>query len=154
MPGPPPKPTRQRRNKPATAAPPTAASSVARKRGKVPALPNRGRGRAWHPDTRKWWAHVWESPHAWRYSAVEMDGLLDLAGMVDTVNKLPPGDDRRLKWHAEIRMQRRDYGLTPADRLRLGWSEDDRPEGGPRAMPVVASDADEDDPRAVLRAVK
>lgn len=150
MPGPAPNPNRQRRNKAPTAARPPAWASALRK-GR-PALPNRGPGRAWHKDTKRWWEHVWSSPHAWRYSDVELDGLLRLAEIEDAINGMALGDPKRLPWLAEARMQRRDFGLTPADRLRLQWKEDEQPDM-PTAPPGGVFEDDED-PRAVLRAVK
>lgn len=160
MPGPVPKATRARRNKPATAAnlPSEAtARQAATKRGSVPALPNRGRGKAWHPRTKAWWAEIWESPLATRYLRVHRDLLFNLIELVDARNQLSPLDPMRLKLEAEIRMQRRDLGLTPVDQLRLGWTvaADVAPvvEGKPAGRVLPERDGESEDPRNVLRIV-
>ena len=120
MPGPPPKPAhmRQRRNKATTHA---TLPAVAARKGRMPKLPARGKGRGtWHPRVRAWWLDVWKSPMASEYLDVHRHGLEALA---ELRQQLHTAEDpsKMLALHAEIRHSQKDYGLTPLDLRRLQW---------------------------------
>ena len=151
MPGPPPNPNRQRRNKAVTAA--TLPSEAAAARQRVPLLPNRGPGKAWHKRTRAWWEASWKSPIAARWKKHHFEWMYELAELIDIRNKLPADElSKRLQVDAEIRMQRRDLGLTPADQLRMQWTDTVEPES--KAPAETVSMEQEPDPRNLLRMVQ
>ncbi len=120
MPGPPPKhpSMRQRRNKStARAHLPTEAEAAAACEN-VPDLPPRYDGKdevEWHDLTKGWWADVWRAPMATQYLQADYHGLVRLAILVDEFNF---GDYDKA---TEIRLQQKDFGLTPLDRHRLQW---------------------------------
>lgn len=145
--GPPPKPaaTRQRSNKPTTAA----KFETSELEQKAPALGRHPvKGVRWHERTRRWWREVWESPMAPEFLRADTDGLLMLAALID-----------RFWWEpsaplaAEIRLQRQCYGLTPIDRRRLQWEivrvRDAQQRPPRRGVPQLPPG----DPRAALRAI-
>lgn len=109
MPGPLPKSpqTRQRRNKPSTAATLEApkAAPIA-----LPAGPD------WHDLTLTWWNTIWASPMVAEWVDADVPGLILLA---DLVNRYWHDGDPKLA--AEIRMQQREYGLSPFARRSLQW---------------------------------
>lgn len=82
---------------------------------KTPALPKG----EWRSETKSWWRDIWKSPMAPEYDASDLHGLLILAVLVDAFWKEPSE-----KTAGEIRLQRRDFGLTPYDRRRLQWEID------------------------------
>lgn len=110
MPGPLPKPAalRQRVNRAATAA--TLAPSPAHETP-LPAG-------AWHPRAREWWEFVWRSPARGEWVAADVPGLLALAALIEAYWQRP-----RARTAREIRMQLREYGLTPYARHALGIRE-------------------------------
>lgn len=128
-------------------------------RARVPALPRLPAGDTWHPAAREWWAELWRSPMAREYLEVDRRALELLAVLEnDFWTATTPAE--RTKAATEIRLQRRDFGLTPYYRRRLEWtvSPDDDPDGGPggrrrsRARGVKQPSA-RDDPRRALHAV-
>lgn len=145
--GPAPKPEslRQRRNKKVGSAM-LEASNMGEN---VPELPNPD-GRVWHPLTLKDWNQWWTSEVASRYLPIDVSGLGQLAVMTDEFYKQP--DVSKMQ---EIRMQRKDFGLTPLDRSRLQW-EVVRAEEAERKMPQQhpIRRTGTNDPRSILMAVK
>lgn len=153
--------TRQRRNRPSTAATLSADPAIA-----VPALPEPGEDEdgeatSWHPMTRAWWADIWQSPMAPEYDESDVHGLFMLAAVVNDFWSTRSAKARR-EAASEIRLQSQRFGLSPIDRRRLQWEIDrgddaasrtrkrrDRVDNGDRPAPNPAVD-----PRAVLRAVK
>lgn len=129
MPGPAPNPNKQRRNKKTTAG-----VLVADPDRDVPALPafpptpekkHHETGELlppepWHPLARSFWNDVWTGPTGSQYGQAEEHGLLIIATLV---HKLYTCDDLETfqKLAAEIRLQRRDFGLTPMSRANLHW---------------------------------
>lgn len=164
MPGPNPKPraTRQRANRTSTRAnlPREDATWMRdRRAGKVPPLPNRGPRRGWHPRSRAYWNEIWRGPMREEYLKAHYYGLLELFELIDMRNKGGLLAADRLKLDQEIRMQQRDYGLTPMDMRRLQWEVDKGEEAQEKmaerkqrqaAKKAVAEAAD---PREVLRVV-
>jgi hypothetical protein len=132
MPGPAPKSDeqRQRRNRPATQA-----QLVANPQADVPPLPPlpteivRGhegeiveeRRPEWSPVVVEEWAAIWRSPMASQYTETDAHGLLQLMILTQALWDAD-GADSRQKLHAEIRLARRDFGLTPMSRASLHWS--------------------------------
>lgn len=70
----------------------------------------------WRPLTIAWWNTIWDSPMAGEWVDADVPGLLALAALVDAFWTL--GDP---KIAAEIRMQQREYGLSPLSRRQLQW---------------------------------
>lgn len=147
MPGPMPTGRAARRNKTTTKATLVRAHSVV-----APQLPDREAG--WHTQTVAWWTDIWASPMAPEFERADLHGLFVLADLWDAfwTSETPK---ERTALAAEIRLQRRDFGLTPLDRRRLQWeierAEDAQDRGARRRQaPPKAPTAD---PRAVLHAV-
>ena len=113
-----------------------------------PTGPYLDRHRKWHPMTRAWWLDVRRSSMASEFVAVDWQGLLMLAELVEAFWR-----DPTQALAAEIRLQRQCFGLTPIDRRRLQW-EIERGEQADqktrRRKPVPLTD----DPRANLSMVK
>lgn len=109
MPGPPPKPKgqRQRRNTTSTAA---SFEASAAQRIELP------EGRDWHPLTLAWWNTIWDSPMVAEWVDADVPALVLLA---DLVNRYWTEGDAKLA--AEIRMQQREFGLSPLSRRTLQW---------------------------------
>ena len=140
MPGPAPKPaaTRQRRNRTTTA------TVVEAPQASRPTLPT-----DYHDLTRAWWKTIWDSPIAGEWVDADVPGLIVLAQLVEDFWRAEPA--QRAKVAAEIRMQQREYGLSPFSRRQLQW-EVKRVEGAkPPAVrdPAVSTT----DPRKHLRAL-
>ena len=149
MPGPMPKPlsVRQRANKTSTRAS-LSAENAPRKR--APSLPRKA-GIEWHPMTRAWWRDVWQSPMADEYVRADEHALYRLAMLINEF-WLEPSQ----KLAAEIRLEQRDFGLTPLDRRRLEWSVEQAEAATTRRQQrrVRQAQGGEIDPREALRAVK
>lgn len=107
MPGPPPKPNRQRRNRTTTAATIEAAPA-----SRVDLPPYR----TWRQATCDWWDVIWASPIADEWADADVPGLLNLAVLQD---EFATTGDRAV--HAEIRMASREFGLSPLSRRQLQW---------------------------------
>lgn len=139
-----------RRNKSATKATLSLVHDV-----QAPELPGT---RAWHEQTRQWWADVWASPMAPEFDDSDRHGLFALACLVDDF-WLVDSARERAALSAEIRLQRQCFGLTPIDRRRLQWeiekSEEAVEKGRKRrnAAPAPAVSAADDPRSSVLRAV-
>jgi|SRR3990172_2842588 len=125
---------RQRTNKAATAATLTAESV------QVPSLPN---GVSCQ-ETRRWWEVIWASPMAAQWLTSDAEPLLRLALLVDQFWQVPTKE-----LAGEIAKHEARFGLTPLDRMRLQWKLEAAPE-----KPASQYQADEVDPRTLLRAVK
>ena len=147
MPGPMPKKNPARRNKTTTRATLPRDHDVT-----APALPEREQG--WHKQTVAWWADIWASPMAPEFEKADLHGLFVLADLWDAFWTADTPKERTAL-AAEIRLQRRDFGLTPLDRRRLQWeierAEDAQDRGTRRRQAPRTPVAD---PRAVLHAVK
>lgn len=112
--------TRQRRNRPTTAArlgPDTAAARRGRKVPKLPELTDEeGCPRSWHPMTAAYWDDLWRSPMSSEYVQADVHRLFMLAVLVDDFWRKPSAER-----HSEIRLAGQAFGLTPIDRRRLQW---------------------------------
>lgn len=135
--------TRQRRNRPTTAAKLNSEHDV-----RAPSLPEE---REWHAQTTAWWKDIWASPMAPEYLKADNHGLFALAILVDDFWTSESRKERR-ELMAEIRLQRVCFGLTPVDRRRLQW-EVERIESKKKSSPKPTEEGGED-PRSLLRAVK
>jgi hypothetical protein len=71
----------------------------------------------WHPMTIAWWNDIWPSPMAKQWHSSDIHGLYAVAYLYDRFFRHP-----NEKTHAEIRLARQPYGLTPLDRRRLEWT--------------------------------
>ena len=133
--------TRQRRNRSAPSAdlPPDGST---RPRG-----PYLDRKRKWHPMTRAWWLDVRRSSMASEFVAVDWQGLIMLAELVEQFWAMPSRD-----LASEIRLQRQCFGLTPIDRRRLQW-EIGRGEEADQKRKRRKPPTPADDPRANLSIV-
>lgn len=101
-----------------------------------------------HPQLRRWWRVIWQSPMAPRWLEADIERLYLVALLRNDFYH-----ERKAATAAEIRLQERDLGLTPLDRRRLEWSiagPSQKPE--PRLLDAPVEE--EVDPRMVLRAVK
>jgi len=122
--------TRARTNKASTAASLSdgtakpAAKRRARPRPKLPVrLDEFGDTMPWHAQTTRWWTDLWAAPMAKEYHSSDRHTLFVLAGLVeDYWRATSPG--ARKDAATEIRLQRKDFGLTPYDRRRLEWTID------------------------------
>ena len=144
MPSPIPKPAavRQRRNKAVT-------------RSLLPAvpmtlshqLPERSDGEAWRQEAIDLWRLAWASPMAAEFMDSDVPGLLLIADL--THRYWTTGN---FKVAAELRLQRREYGLAPLARRSLQWEVAKVKEAVTRAQeptkPRVVKD-----PRSVLHSV-
>lgn len=105
--------------------------------------------RKWHPLTIQWWQAIWPSPMAAEWHSSDVFGLYALAMLYDKVFK----SGGNAAAHAEMRLGRAPYGLTPIDRRRLEWTiesadkaqaeGDKRREAPPETAPAVPT-ADQD----------
>ena len=117
---------RQRRNRTSTGAtieaPPVTRTAL-------PSLPE-----GWHPLSLTWWSTIWASPMANEWVDADVPGLFALASLVNdfwsSARELAP------QLAAEIRMQQREYGLSPLSRRQLQW-EIKRVEAATKPTPVV-----------------
>lgn len=102
---------------------------------------------AWHPETRRWWRTIWASAISGRWIDAHVPGLRQLARLVDDYwRATDPVTAKQI--HAEIRMQSREYGLSPMAARSLNW-EFRRPiphQDTPSPLPPGA------DPRSILTA--
>jgi hypothetical protein len=130
VPGPAPKSeaTRQRRSMKKSM------SLVANPEAEVPALPDppetvvrddegavvERSAPAWHPVVLDEWAEIWRSPMASQYTPTDGHGLLQLMVLTQLFWSAEDGDKKK-QLHAEIRLARRDFGLTPMARASLHW---------------------------------
>lgn len=114
MPGPMPKdPTmRQRRNRTSTRAVLEPESNPIKRR---PPLPDNPMGE-WNDLTVRWWKDVWSSPLSGEFLRADLGSLFRLAILVDKFWKTG-----KLALAKEIRLQEREFGLTPMSRRRLQW---------------------------------
>lgn len=117
--------------------------------GEAPALPELGKGCAWHELTRRWWGRVWDSPMSGEYLPTDEDGLIRVAILVNDYYLEPKATTL-----AEIRLQEQRFGLSPLDRRRLEWeiakSEEAEEKRKRRAPPAKKTGTD---PRALLQMV-
>lgn len=153
MPGPTPKQasTRARRNKSSTGAVLNADHAIV-----APELPEGD----WHRLTLEWWRDLWASPMAPEYVDVDRHELYKLAMLVDDFWTTTSMKTRQ-ELSAEIRQQRKDFGLTPMGRRSLQWeierTEEAQDKGQRRrtkaADTTAAPSGGGNDPRAVLRAL-
>lgn len=129
-----------------------------------PKLPQRidgdGNTIQWHSMTVEWWDDMWASPMAAEYHSSDRHGLFILAGLVeDYYRALSPTG--RKEAATEIRLQRKDFGLTPYDRRRLEWTietADEAKDRGERrragqTQTPSATTKKKVDPRSVLSVV-
>ena len=84
---------------------------------------------AWHPMTLSWWETIWNSPMANEWVDADVPPLVALAALIEQFWIAP---DARVA--AEIRMQQREFGLSPLSRRQLQW-EIKRAEGELPAVP-------------------
>lgn len=156
MPGPQPKnpAQRRRRNTVSTTKTLVALSAAALL---VPALPDRdvvdpatGEVEAWHPAAVEFWDSLWNSPMASEYDRSDLSGLLILADLVHDYWAGKRGMTKK-EIAAEIRLQRREYGLGPMSRRSLQWTIEQADEatdrGNQRRSAQVSRSGGADDPR-------
>lgn len=117
--------TRQRRNRPTTAATVHAGPAI-----KVD-LPGREGG--WHPLTLITWDVWWASPLVEEWVDADVPGLVELAALVDDFWRADKVADRA-KARSEVRLSSREYGLSPLSRRSLQW-EIKRVQAAERAAP-------------------
>lgn len=146
MPGPLPKRNPARRNKTATRATLPRDHKVV-----APKLPTRET--KWHAQTVEWWADIWASPMAPEFERADLHGLFVLADLVDAFWTAETPKERTAL-AAEIRLQRRDFGLTPLDRRRLQWEIERAEDAQDRGQRRRQTSKPAGDPRAVLHAVQ
>jgi len=84
----------------------------------------------WHPMTLSWWKTIWASPMADEWVDADVPSLIGIAALIEMFWTQP---DARLL--AEIRMQQREYGLSPLSRRQLQW-EIKRAEGTTPVAPA------------------
>jgi hypothetical protein len=87
----------------------------------IPPLPDAPDGEGWHPQVLEFWRTVWSSPMAAEYVEADLRGLYIIA-MLEQTLWTAETLTQRMSAMAEIRLARKDYGLTPYDRRRLEWS--------------------------------
>jgi hypothetical protein len=141
---------RRRRNRESTAT-----ELTRRKGGRRPTIPIRHA----HPQTRAWWADVWNSPMAGQYVDADKHGLMAMCLLVEDFWTAGSAKERR-ELAAELRQQGVRFGLSPIDRRRLQWSLPQGPAkpeakaspGRGRARPGLAVVPAGPDPRSVLTA--
>jgi hypothetical protein len=151
VPGPAPKPAalRQRRNATSTRA--VLRSDV---RVVMPELPERRTEDGepeWHPLVVLWWRDLWSSPMAPEYHSSDVHGLLLIAQLRDQFWREPTQ-----ALAAELRLQQREFGLTPLSRRTLQWEierAEEAQERGRRRREAAASGAPVGDPRRALQVV-
>ena len=101
----------------------------------------------WHPQTVAWWAELWHSPMREQWLDVDRHALNRLAVIVEMYWR-----DPTQQLLAEIRLQEQRFGLTWADRHRLGWSAE-KPKVPTPAQTAKEMRDEGIDPREGLRAV-
>jgi hypothetical protein len=115
---------RRRRNKASTAK-----TLVAITPGQtvIPELPARhnidfetGEIEEWHPAAEEFWTSLRESPMAAEYDRSDLSGLLIIADLTHDYWAGKRGMTKK-EIAAEIRLQRREYGLGPMSRRSLQW---------------------------------
>lgn len=138
---------RQRRNKTAGATRLPTESSMAD--AAVPPLPEREGG--WRPEVLAWWESVWRSPMASQYLDADVKGGLLLLADLHQARWLARDDPKLLlALVKEIARQEPRFGLSPLERMRLGW-EVEREEPAERpARPAAASGREPRAPRAAV----
>ena len=114
-----------------------------------PRGPYLDRRRKWHSMTRAWWLDVRRSSMASEFVAVDWQGLLMLAELVEAFWRNPTKE-----LASEIRLQRQCFGLTPIDRRRLQWEIGRGEEAERKAERRRSRPPPSGDPRDALRAVK
>jgi len=147
MPGPAPKPAalRQRRNK-------TSTNTTLRTDTRVvmPDLPERPEG--WLALTEQWWRDLWSSPMAPEYHSSDVHGLLIVAALRDSFWRDPSKE-----LAGELRLQHREFGLTPLSRRQLQWeierAEDAQERGKQRRQRQTPAEGGVD-PRQALHVVQ
>lgn len=113
--GPAPKPASQRRN----ANPKVRGEwiDLTEPVGKVPKLPNRGRGRGhWSARTRRAWKAWWSDPASTQWGPADIDLVEHLADVMEAWVR-----DSRINAASEIRQLRDHLGLTPKGRQDRRW---------------------------------
>lgn len=149
MPGPTPKPAalRQRRNKVAGATTLSGGGRTVRF-PRLPKLLNKDQEPVtWHPWVVRWWRAIWRSPVESEIEDVDLDGLYQLALVKHHFY------NGAIELAAEIRLERRDYGLTPLDRSRLHWEVErgEQAETRTKQRHVRSAQAGDEDPRKALQ---
>jgi hypothetical protein len=110
MPGPPPKPSKQRRRR--NKAPAVVKLRPDSRELKPPALPS-----GFSPSAHAWWETIWSSPMAAVYLEADVPALVRLAGLVDRVDS----GEATSRVLSEIRALEDRFGLSPLARRRLQW---------------------------------
>lgn len=92
-------------------------------RGKprIPPLPVLAYDDDWHPAVVAWWNDVWSSPMSAEFLAVDLRALEILVVLENDFWTAGTAKERQAA-ATEIRLQRKDFGLTPYDRRRLEWT--------------------------------
>lgn len=98
----------------------------------------------WRDLSVAWWDTIWASPMADEWVDADVPGLVALAFLVDEFWRT---GNRELA--AEIRMQQREYGLSPLSRRSLQW-EVIRVKRAARQEPAKATPGRTRDPRLRL----
>lgn len=98
----------------------------------------------WRDLTIVWWATIWDSPMAEEWVDADVPGLIALAFLVDEFWRT---GNREIA--AEIRMQQREYGLSPLSRRSLQW-EIIRVQRAGGSKPAAPTPARRKDPRLRL----
>lgn len=98
----------------------------------------------WRDLTIVWWDTIWDSPMSGEWVDADVPGLVALAFLVDEFWRT---GNREVA--AEIRMQQREYGLSPLSRRSLQW-EVIRVQRAERERPVAKTPRRSNDPRLRL----
>lgn len=98
----------------------------------------------WRELTVAWWSTIWDSPMAEEWVDADVPGLVALAFLVDEFWRT---GNREIA--AEIRMQQREYGLSPLSRRSLQW-EIIRVQRAGSTLPAAATPSRRKDPRLRL----
>lgn len=99
----------------------------------------------WRDLTITWWSTIWDSPMAAEWVDADVPGLVALAFLVDEFWRT---GNREIA--AEIRMQQREYGLSPLSRRTLQWEVIRVQKAGRETAPTPATPARSRDPRLRL----
>lgn len=115
----------------------------------VPPLPqlldDEGEPLAWHPRTVDEWEAIWRGPMRSEFVPSDIFPLQQLMLDVDALNR---GERTSIEFKREIRMQRQEFGLSPAARRKqrvevrppkVGDDKAKRAGGGRRRDPRLAS---------------
>jgi hypothetical protein len=106
----------------------------------------------------EWWADLWSAPMSAEYHSSDRHGLFVLAGLMEDYYRAGSATGRK-EAATEIRLQRKDFGLTPYDRRRLEWTIETTEEAKDRGVRRRAtkapaqSAAKQDDPIAAYLSV-